>query len=136
MKSKKKFNKKFMQRLLDDVLQPLGLCTAYGRVESSFQKLIHNVHDFRRKWFIRSSLNGGVVKGYYAGVKYAYVARTKIEDLVVDICKNVEEFQAPLVDNVHLPFDVLYVKNPYFGMPFEELCITRDLLVEERDRKA
>ena len=132
----KKYSKKFLQQLLADVLQPLGLCLAYGRVESSFQKLIHNVHDFRHKWFIRSASNGGVVRGYYASVKYAYVARTKIEDLVVDICKNVEEFQVPIVDNVHFPYKVSYVDNPYFGMPFEELCIRRDLLVEDKSGKA
>lgn len=133
MKSKKTFSKKFMQQLLNDVLQPLGLCTAYGRVESSFQHFICN---FRQMWFIKSIGNGGVVKGFYEGLECMYTTRAKIEDLVDDICSRIEEFQAPIVDNAHLPYSVLHIKNPYFGMPFEGLCITRDLLVEERDRKA
>ena len=126
-KSKKqKLDTAFLEKLMNDLLRPLGLCLCYGKVKSDFQ----TVWCKTESWFFKAIENGGICKCATDDKIWIYVIHDKIEDMLHEIQNEIEYFGSPIQSREPSYF-LNYIKNPYIGMTLEELCIKRDLLVDK-----
>lgn len=121
-----KLDKAFLEKLMNDLLRPLGICLCYGPVKSDFQNIWRGLYSSSDSWFFKALESGGVCKCSYEAI-WIYVMHSKIEYMLYEIQNKIEYFGCP-IQSRESPYFLDSIKNPYIGMTLEELCIKRDLL--------
>jgi len=125
-------SEKFFKKLLNDVLEPLGLKTRRGRVRSSFQDLC------MKGIFIKDIASGAVCMVTSPGsfsrgqvpYCYKYLVCCSYEHLADALCGADWLMSPGAFDSKHPQREIC---NPYFRCSIDGLCIARDLMPKQKE---
>lgn len=123
-KSLNEHSEKFLKKLIDDILAPIGLKTRRGRVRSSFQ-------DLQMSGIFLKDISSGAVcrvfssKDLSSNGAYTYLVCRSYAHLAKCLEK-VTWIEVP--GRLFKDCNFRDIANPCFGKEIDELIVTRDLL--------
>lgn len=122
MSRREKRDDLFYKKLLDDLLEEIGLETADGKVVDSFIELN------RHGKFIRDMASSGVCRIVVKQGPAKYLVCQSYKKLA-ECFKNVRAFKFLAVGSSIVNMSINSKDNPWLGYTIDELLVYRDLLV-------